>query len=731
WIADKQIITATLDRDGGLDSKGGLDAAVLLAVLHAQTQGDDFFSPTDDKVLATTAALLSTFDKLFDINKTKKDGDGEAMGTAIGRYPEDRYGGQQGTSEGNAWVLCTLAVAELDYRAAKEWERKGQIAVTELNLPFFGALNADKFKTIKAGQTLRKNERMFRDAIAELRLAADRQLRRVKYHAFPDGSLSEQMNRHTGFMQSARDLTWNYASVLTTLAQRDANVMRKAISFAVPPSTAALNRGGIPIVERRPEAEASPLPAARRVPGSMAELRLRVAELEATVDALSHDGGGTRQSGRRMSPEAFHPSAPAHTGQPFRLRLVAALVRRPLVAGHAFGKQRARRATFPRASPERPLQANRRVVHLKCDKTCLHSQTSATYPRPLRPGSSRGGQPATCKSMLAQTLFPSGGTTMNEIENRLREALAKIAREASGAVNGGEAPSEEHNGDVPDHEAQEGKLTCTPKALPKRLLVKAAETAKRINPVNAPAFGPLAHVAADFHVTDPMRIAVLTAKYWGPSPRRLTVSFMESTPADLRSRILSHMNAWTRTACISFVETSGTGDVRISREAGGYWSYLGTDILHIPRNRQTMNLEGFTMTTIDSEYKRVIRHETGHTLGFPHEHMRKALVARIDPQKAYVFFLATQGWDKPTVDAQVLTPLDEKSLISTPLDQTSIMCYQLPASITRDGLPILGGVDINSTDYAFAGKIYPKSAYGSALGDEGEWTESEDVRVTV
>src|SRR5262249_9042974 len=164
-----------------------------------------------------------------------------------------------------------------------------------------------------------------------------------------------------------------------------------------------------------------------------------------------------------------------------------------------------------------------------------------------------------------------------------------------------------------------------------------------------PVFGPLAAAPEGFQVADPLQIAVVTSKYWGPTPRRLTVSFMESTPANLRTRIISHMNAWTQTACISFVETQGTGDVRISRGPGGYYSYLGTDILHIPRNRQTMNLQGFTMNTPEQEYKRVVRHETGHTLGFPHEHMRRALVARIDPAKAYPWFLEQYGWDKATV----------------------------------------------------------------------------------
>ena len=134
-----------------------------------------------------------------------------------------------------------------------------------------------------------------------------------------------------------------------------------------------------------------------------------------------------------------------------------------------------------------------------------------------------------------------------------------------------------------------------------------------------------------------------------------------------------------------------------------------------------MNLQGFTMSTPESEFKRVVRHETGHSLGFPHEHMRRALVARIDPEKAYEYFRRTQGWDRATVDQQVLTPLDERSLMSTPADQTSIMCYQLPASITRDGRPIVGGTDINQTDYAFAGRIYPKPGHDLLPEDDEEW----------
>ena len=177
------------------------------------------------------------------------------------------------------------------------------------------------------------------------------------------------------------------------------------------------------------------------------------------------------------------------------------------------------------------------------------------------------------------------------------------------------------------------------------------------------------------------------------------------------------------------------GKVRISRNQAGYWSYLGTDILHIPHNRPTLNLQGFTMNTDEGEYRRVVRHEAGHTLGFMHEHMRKELVALIDPEKAYDFFLRTQGWSREMVDQQVLTPLRRRFDHGHPADQDSIMCYQLPGSITKNGQPIRGGVDINATDHAFAGRVYPKVAPEDAPSIQAEmdladeWSPSEDVEV--
>ena len=251
--------------------------------------------------------------------------------------------------------------------------------------------------------------------------------------------------------------------------------------------------------------------------------------------------------------------------------------------------------------------------------------------------------------------------------------------------------------------------TCTIKVLPRELWIRAATKATEINAANAPAMY-LQRLAAPNVVIPPEHLAVLTAKYWGKDGVQLTVGFVDNPAADLRARILSHMNAWGAWANVQFVETTTNPQVRINRTAGdGYWSYLGTDILQIAANQPTMNLDSFTMNTADSEFYRVIRHETGHSLGFPHEHMRKEIVDRIDREKAIAYFMATQGWSRDQVIAQVLTPLSDSALIATAhADINSIMCYWLPASIMKDGIAVAGGTNIDAQDAEFAALIYPK-----------------------
>lgn len=220
------------------------------------------------------------------------------------------------------------------------------------------------------------------------------------------------------------------------------------------------------------------------------------------------------------------------------------------------------------------------------------------------------------------------------------------------------------------------------------------------------------------------RLAVVIARRWPTGGVRLTVQFLDNPSAALRARILSHMDAWGEHADVRFSETRELGDVRITRVSGssadaGHWSYLGTEILGIEPDLPTMNLDGFTMRTPESEFLRVVRHESGHTLGFDHEHMRSELVDRIDRKKAIAYFKRTEGWTARETIEQVLTPLSQSSLMgTTEADPDSIMCYELPGDITKDGLPIVGGVNINPLDHAFAARIYPKPQRGDGAASK-------------
>src|SRR5262245_13244923 len=256
-------------------------------------------------------------------------------------------------------------------------------------------------------------------------------------------------------------------------------------------------------------------------------------------------------------------------------------------------------------------------------------------------------------------------------------------------------------------------IVCTPKSLDASKTARAAQRPIEINPANATSHRRVLRTPTGRR-GGPRRLAILVGRRWPASGVRLSVQFLDNPPKDLRTRILLHMNAWGKTANVLFTETRGTGKVRIARldsppDMAGYWSWIGTEILEIPDHEPTLNLEAFTMKVSEREFHRVVRHEAGHTLGFEHEHMRGDLVKKIDRAKAFAFFDRTQGWTRKEVEAQVLTPLKDKSIMGTAeSDPHSIMCYQIPGAITKDGKPIPGGLDINAKDFAFAGSMYPK-----------------------
>lgn len=259
-------------------------------------------------------------------------------------------------------------------------------------------------------------------------------------------------------------------------------------------------------------------------------------------------------------------------------------------------------------------------------------------------------------------------------------------------------------------------IPCLMKRLPDDKLDAAVKHSVEVNPNNAPSGAALSalHRATGGH--GPSFLAAVakgTERHWSPG-MQLSVSFIDTPtpPLQLQERIVSHMNAWRNVCNVGFVliapSTTHVADVRVSLKYEGYWSYVGNYIHQVPANEPTMNLQGFSMSTSESEFRRVVRHEAGHTLGFVHEHMRSELVDRIDKDAAIKYFMRWQGWSREDVENQVLTALDYSILdFTSKPDETSIMCYPLPAEIMTDKKPIPGGTDIDAMDRAFAAHVYP------------------------
>ena len=131
-------------------------------------------------------------------------------------FTEDVYDGTQGDSQGTVghpWYLTTLAVAEHHYQLIAEYIRSKAFTVTPLSLSFFESLGVPN---VRAGKTYRLGTPEFKDTIIIIGKYAESLFRRVKYHLRGNPKMDEQYSRFDGHPLSAENLTWSYASVLTT-----------------------------------------------------------------------------------------------------------------------------------------------------------------------------------------------------------------------------------------------------------------------------------------------------------------------------------------------------------------------------------------------------------------------------------------------------------------------------------------------------------------------------------
>ncbi|KAK1224092.1 hypothetical protein PQX77_008422 [Marasmius sp. AFHP31] len=233
------------------------------------------------------------------------------------------------------------------------------------------------------------------------------------------------------------------------------------------------------------------------------------------------------------------------------------------------------------------------------------------------------------------------------------------------------------------------------------------------------------------------RLALWKDWQWHGNGVRLRVAFIDkpTPPLNLQKHVVKHMNAWSEFCNVRFtrIDDPIAAEVRVSfsgkvlgEPKGGYWSYIGRYILEITdRRRPTMMLTGFTMEkTSEKTFIRKVRHETGHTLGFMHEHLRPEIVDRLDREKTIAAY--APGWNRTKTINNILTPLWEGDSshysVSDVADVHSIMCYPLDDSLLKKGSKgpsIVGGPNFSEYDKKHAALVYPIPKYEA-------WIVSED-----
>jgi glucoamylase len=218
WDGNRGFINSTLNRVDGIDYKGGLDSSVIIGAIEAERDDDNFFTIGDDRYMASINKMREAFGSSYDVNQRFSD-----LGTAIGRYPEDQYDGVRTGSRGNPWFLTTAAFASYHYKLARHLKQSGSLEVTPVNQKFLSWVtgHVSKSVTLVAGKQFAQGSVEFKTVIDGLVKTGDDYLKRIRMHINQEtGDMAEQIDRKSGYMRGASDLTWSYSSFVNAYLDR-------------------------------------------------------------------------------------------------------------------------------------------------------------------------------------------------------------------------------------------------------------------------------------------------------------------------------------------------------------------------------------------------------------------------------------------------------------------------------------------------------------------------------
>jgi len=208
WDAPNNFLRYAIEISGDRGKYSNLDTAVILGCLHSRDYPDPNLPCYSDRIMVTAGKILASFQNLYKIN-------GGAQYALLGRYQEDIYDGI-GTSQGNPWILTTHGFAEYLYTIAAKLNKElangwtvtpGAYDLFSRVIP--GVVSGPGPLTAQVQQYV----------IGNLTVAGDGFMSQVYKYA-NNGSFPEEIDRNTGQLHGARELTWSHGSFLTALQMR-------------------------------------------------------------------------------------------------------------------------------------------------------------------------------------------------------------------------------------------------------------------------------------------------------------------------------------------------------------------------------------------------------------------------------------------------------------------------------------------------------------------------------